>query len=218
VPSLRKYPPPPPPHVIIYPCHAGLIEAVSPIKLNEKLIGYAMIGQFRTKNTIPPAILSDWKNNGFDPAILKTAFIEQPFFDKTALENMINLFSMLCDYIISKGYIKTSRRPLDIIPEVLYWIEKNISSPISFQEVVNHLGYSRSTILNALNKKLHMNFKRLCILKKIERFETIVSTDPRISIEEAALKVGYCDASYFSRLYKKVRFTTPSLFVKSVRK
>jgi AraC-like DNA-binding protein len=199
---------------LVYPCYAGLVDVAFPIKLNEEVVGYAMIGQFRTRNTIPPAILQDWKKNGFDPAILKNAFTEQPFFDKTSLEDMINLFSMLCDYIVSKGYIRT--RQLDITAEVLRWIENHISDPISFRDVAIHLGYSQSTILNALNKKLHMSFKHLCILKKIERFETIVTADPLISIEEAALKVGYRDVSYFSRLYKKVRSVAPSFFIKSI--
>jgi AraC-like DNA-binding protein len=198
---------------LVYPCHAGLVDAAFPIKLNEEVVGYAMIGQFRTQYNIPPAILRNWGKNGFDPAILKKSFTEQPFFEKTSLENMIYLFSMLCDYIISKGYVKT--RQLDITAEVLHWIERHISTPILFQEVSDHLGYSQSTILNALNKKLHMSFKHLCILKKIERFETIVTANPLISIEEAALKVGYRDVSYFSRLYKKVRSVTPSVFIKS---
>jgi AraC-like DNA-binding protein len=201
---------------LVYPCHAGLVDAAFPIRLNGVVVGYAMIGQFRTRNTIPPAILHDWKKNGHDPAILESTFTEQPVFEGSALENMINLFFMLCDYIVSKGYIRSRQRPLDITPDVLHWIENHISAPILFREVANHLGYSQSTILNALNKKLHMNFKQLCILKKIEHFETIVTAEPLISIEEAALKVGYRDVSYFSRLYKKVRFTTPSLFVKSV--
>jgi YesN/AraC family two-component response regulator len=197
----------------VYPCHAGLVDVAFPIKLNDEVAGYAMIGQFRTKNTIPPAILRAWKKTGFDPAVLQNAFTGQPLFDETSLENMINLFSMLCDYIVSKSYIRT--RQLDIAAEVSRWVESHISSPVLFQELANHLGYSQSTILNALNKKLQMSFKHFCILKKIERFEAIVTADPLISIEEAALKVGYRDVSYFSRLYKKVRSTTPSLFIKS---
>jgi ligand-binding sensor protein len=201
------------PAPLIYPCHAGLVDVAFPIKLNDEVAGYAMIGQFRTQNTIPPAILGGWEKNGFDPALLQNAFAGQPLFDDAALENMINLFSMLCDYIVSKGYIRT--RQLDIAAEASRWVESHISSPILFGELARHLGYSQSTILNALNKKLHISFKHFCILKKIERFEAIVTEDPLISIEEAALKVGYHDVSYFSRLYKKVRSTTPSLFIKS---
>ncbi|MDR1175238.1 MAG: PocR ligand-binding domain-containing protein [Treponema sp.] len=199
-----------------YVCHAGLVDSVFPIKPDETaVIGYAMIGQFRTQNAIPAAILRAWEKNGFDPAVLKTAFAEQVFFGQEALENMLNLFSMLCDFIVSKGYIRLRR--FDIIEEILRWVESHISKPILFSEVADYLGYSQSTILNVLKKRLNMNFKQLCILKKIERFETVAADNPTLSIEEAALKVGYSDVSYFSRLYKKVRSTTPSAFVKSIR-
>jgi AraC-like DNA-binding protein len=61
------------------------------------------------------------------------------------------------------------------------------------------------------------NFKQLCILKRIQRFESLIASDPTISIREAAFRVGYSDPFYFSRLYKKVRLAAPSTYTKSVR-
>ncbi|MDR1128692.1 MAG: PocR ligand-binding domain-containing protein, partial [Treponema sp.] len=202
------------PTPLVYRCHAGLVDSAFPIKLNEEVAGYAMLGQFRIQNTIPAAILQDWEKNEFDQAALKTAFAERPFFEKTSMENMLNLFSMLCDYIAAKGYVRI--RQLDISSEVLRWVESHISDPISFKDAAAHIGYSQSTILKILKKKLGMNFKQLCILKKIEQFELIVTKDPLISIADASFKVGYRDVSYFSRLYKNVRSIAPSVFIKSI--
>jgi AraC-like DNA-binding protein/ligand-binding sensor protein len=199
-----------------YVCYAGLVDSVFPIKLETAVIGYAMIGQFRTQDVIPAAIFRAWEENGFDPALLEAAFAEQVFLGEEALENMLNLFSMLCDFIVSKGYIRP--RHFDIAEEVSRWVEHHISNPILFSDVVDYLGYSQSTILNVLKKRLNMNFKQFCILKKIEYFETVIAENPSLSIEEAAEKVGYSDVSYFSRLYKNVRSITPSAFVKSIRK
>jgi AraC-like DNA-binding protein/ligand-binding sensor protein len=205
------------PAPLSYICHAGLMDSAFPIKLdNAMVVGYAMVGQFRTQDTIPPRYSEIWEKSGFDPAVLKNAFNELSFFDKAALENMLNLFSMLCDFIVSKGYIRTRR--FDITMEVLRWIEAHISKPLLFSELADYLGYSQSMILNTLKNRMNMNFKQLCILKKIERFEAIITENPTLSIEEAALKVGYSDASYFSRLYKKNRSITPLTFVKSIHK
>jgi AraC-like DNA-binding protein len=205
-----------------YVCHAGMVDAAVPIKLEnvEKdgrgLAGYAMIGQIRTRDTfIPNEVHQKWRQNGFDTEVLRNAFNERPFFEKEALENMLNLFSMLCDFIVSKGYIRF-RRP-DIASEALRWVEKHVSGPLVFSELAKHLGYSQNTVLNALKKRLNVTFRQLCILKKIERFERIVSENPSITIEEAALMAGYNDASYFSRVYKKARSATPSAFIKSAR-
>jgi AraC-like DNA-binding protein/ligand-binding sensor protein len=199
-----------------YVCYAGMVDATVPIKLDGNVVGYAMIGECKTHGAfIPETIWQEWRQNGFDPAVLQKAFDEQPLLEKDALENMLNLFSMLCDFIVSKGYIRF--RGFDIVAEVARWVEKHISSPLSFSELAKHLGYSQSSILNALKKRLNMTFKQLCILKKIERFERVISENPGVSIEEAAANVGYNDASYFSRVYKKARAITPSAFVKSVR-
>jgi AraC-like DNA-binding protein/ligand-binding sensor protein len=208
-----------------YVCHAGMVDAVFPIRLEEwedktgmmgVLVGYAMIGQFRTRRAIPYEISQEWQKSGFDAAVLQSAFDEQAFFEHAALENMLNLFSMLCDFIVSKRYIR--RRYVDIVTEAVRWVEKHIASPLVFSDLEKHLGYNQRTILYALKKRLNMNFKQLCTLKKVERFERIVSESPSITIEEAAFRLGYGDASYFSRVYKKARATTPSAFIKTVQR
>jgi AraC-like DNA-binding protein len=42
-------------------------------------------------------------------------------------------------------------------------------------------------------------------MKKIQKFENIISVQPDILIKDAAAQVGYEDPLYFSRLYRKVR-------------
>ncbi|MDR0759406.1 MAG: PocR ligand-binding domain-containing protein, partial [Treponema sp.] len=203
------------PSPLVYQCHAGLGEAVIPIRLNGKVAGYIMAGQFRTRNSVPANIAQDWQNRGFPFGALRAAFLDQPFFEKEALNNMINLFSMLCEFIVSKDHIRL--RHLDITRLVILWIEEHIGQPVTLGEAANHFGYSQSSISHVVKNHLGMNFKELCILKKIERFEAIMTSNPSLTIQNAASQVGYDDPLYFSRIYKKVRKKAPSAFVKEVR-
>jgi AraC-like DNA-binding protein len=200
---------------LAYQCYAGFTEAVVPIKLHDRLAGYAMLGQFRNRKNIPADIAREWREKGLDPDVLRKAFTEQPYYEKAAVENMLNLFSMLCAFIVSKEYIQV-RRPT-IVENVVRWIEKNISEPIALDEAAGALGYSRSSISHTVKQYLHLSFKQLCIIKKVERFESLLHSNPAMSIQEAAAAVGYDDQLYFSRLYKKVRLVNPSTFVKSTR-
>ena len=59
--------------LLVYNCYAGLREAVIPIKIEETLIGYAMLGQFRTSDTLPAETVRDWLERGYKPEILKKA-------------------------------------------------------------------------------------------------------------------------------------------------
>jgi AraC-like DNA-binding protein len=203
------------PGPLSYTCHGGLVDAVVPIRMRGDLIGYGMIGQFRTKNTIPAAILREWQETGMEQDILKKAFLEQPYIEKDMMENMLNLFSMLCAFIVSSNYIRFRR--LDMAEQVAHWVEDHIAEPVLLSQAAEHLGYSRSAISHTIKQRLNISFKQLCILKKIEHFETIITETPGLSIEKAAFQAGYSDASYFSRLYKKVRGSFPSAFVKTAR-
>jgi AraC-like DNA-binding protein/ligand-binding sensor protein len=201
---------------LVYVCHSGLVDAAIPIRLEGVLIGYAMVGQFRTQDAVPREILDLWEERSLDPAILRGAFAGQPYFEKTAVDNMINLFSMLCSYIVSRDYIRF-RHP-DIVGQTLRWIEDHISEPILIEKLAEHLGCSCSTVSHSIKRQMNLSFKRLCIVKKIEAFEKMAADDPGLSVEATAGRIGYEDPFYFSRLYKKIRRMSPSAYIKAVRK
>ena len=200
---------------LVYQCHAGLMETVIPLKLNNRLVGYSMIGQFRNREDVPQEICKNWLQKHTDLKELQQAFLNQPYYEKTAIDNIINLFEMLCSYIVSREYIKI-RQP-SVADKVILYIEQNISVPILLDEVADKLRLSRSSISHIIKRDLQISFKQLCIQKKIEQFENLVKNNSGIPLQEAAFLVGYNDPLYFSRVYKKVRSITPSAFQKSIR-
>jgi len=201
---------------LMYTCHSGLVDAAIPIRMYGVIIGYAMVGQFRTSNIIPNEILDKCQKIGLETKLLQKAFIERPFFERLAAENMLNLFAMLCEFIVSRDYVRF--RHMDIVSFTARWIEEHIEKPITIVQAAKYLGYSESTISHRLKQHLGTSFKQLCIIKKIEHFEKLITEDPSMPIKTVIQKVGYDDPSYFSRLYKKSRSTTPAAFVKSIRK
>jgi ligand-binding sensor protein len=201
---------------IVYNCYAGLSEIVLPIKIEEKLVGYGLLGQFRTSHRLPEEILRSWEKAGFSNEELMEAYEAQPFFDKPALDNMLRLFSMTISFIVTREYVRI-RQP-GITEQIVRWVDEHISKPLNLDDAAAAVNYSRSTISHTLKRQLGMSFKKICILKKIQRFESIIASDPLLSIHEAATMVGYDDPLYFSRIYKSVRFTAPSKYVNSVRK
>jgi AraC-like DNA-binding protein len=203
--------------LLVYRCYAGLSEAVLPIRIGETLIGYGMLGQFRPRETRSEEISRDWIKAGFDIEVLRSAFLEQPFFDQTALDNMLRLFSMLVAFVVSREYVRV-RRP-GLTEKVIRWLDAHISDSenLDLDHIAAVMNRSRSTISHTIKQHLGLSFKQLCILKRIQRFESIIASDPAASIREAAGRVGYEDPFYFSRIYKKVRLASPSTYIKSVR-
>jgi AraC-like DNA-binding protein/ligand-binding sensor protein len=203
--------------LLVYHCYAGLSEAVIPIHVEDTCIGYGMLGQFRTGEKIPAEISREWLKAGFDIKTLESAFLEQPFFDQPALDNMLRLFSMLAAFIVTREYVKV-RRP-GLTEKVIQWLEAHISDSeyLDLDKIAEAMKKSRSTISHTIKRQLGLSFKQLCILKRIQRFESIIAADPLSSVREAAAQVGYEDPFYFSRIYKKVRLAPPSAYIRSLR-
>lgn len=202
--------------MIVYHCYAGLTEVVLPIKIEDKLIGYGLLGQFKTSGALTEEITRSWTDAGFDPEELREAYRAQPFIDKPALDNMLRLFSMLIAFVVTREYVRL-RRP-GVTEQVIRWLDEHIAEPVTLDDAAAAVNYSHSAISHTIKSQLGMSFKKICILKKIQRFESIIAADPVLSIQEAAALVGYEDPLYFSRIYKKFRLAAPSSYVNSVRR
>ena len=199
--------------IVRYQCHAGIEEAVAPIFIKGQLAGYAMIGQFRTCRTLPAKVMRDAAKKGV-AARLSTAFAKLPFFERSKAESMLGFFSMISDYIAAKEIVGIKGEK--VITRIMSYAAENIERNITLPEAAALAGLSISSISHIFKRVLGKPFKQAMIELKLERAEQYLRTAPGISIEEAALKVGYADALYFSRLYHKYRGLPPSEFRKQL--
>ncbi|MDR3174637.1 MAG: PocR ligand-binding domain-containing protein [Treponema sp.] len=204
----------------VYRCYAGLNEVVIPIIVNGRHIGYAMIGQFRTYNDdrsapeIPGELIDMCGKLGLDGALRKT-WDELPLYDRKTTESMVNLFYVLINFIVMREYLDVHQP--DLTEKILRWLDNHITDAIELDALASAMRCSRSTISHTIKRRLGISFRQLCAQKKVYRFEKIIAVEPSLTIAEAARRVGYDDPLYFSRLYKRIRFITPSTYVKSVR-
>jgi AraC-like DNA-binding protein len=204
---------------LIYRCHAGLHESVMPIKVDKKLIGYAMIGQFRIgdegNQDIPAELFTQCAKTGIDAEVLWEAWRELPQYDRAATQNMVNLFSVLINFIVMREYINVHQPGL--AEQVSHWLDEHIAEPVELDDLANAVYRCRSTVSHIIKRQFGMSFKQFQTLKRVQRFESLIAAAPTMTIAEAALKVGYDDPLYFSRIYKKLRLIPPMEYVKSVR-
>lgn len=197
--------------IVNYICHAGIEEAIAPIYVETQLAGYAMLGQFRSTRRLPAEVLKIAEKKECKALLLKY-FHELPYYDKKQIKNILGLFTILVDYIITKEIISLKGERL--INKTLAYIEQNIHRTISLDEVAKNAGRSRSSISHSFKNILGKPFSKVVIEAKLSKAEDYFKNLPDLSIEEVAFKLGYKDPLYFSRLYKKHRGIPPSSFKK----
>jgi AraC-like DNA-binding protein len=198
-----------------YRCFAGPTESVMPIKSDGTLIGYGMVGQFRTVKEVPIEIQEKYRDGGGDIKKMRKYFSDMPFMEKKAAENMLHLFSMMINYITTRQYV--GLRQLTALEQITRLINEHQTEDLTINDVAVAVNKSASSVSHMIKAQFGTSFKQLLIQKRVQHFEHILNTEPSVNVAEAASRVGYDDAFYFSRLYKKVRHITPREFIRQVR-
>ena len=150
---------------LVYTCHGGLTEAVIPIEIAGSLVCYALIGQFRTSETLEPSIVRSWLQSGFELAILEEAFLKRPLYDTPMLEKMFELFKVSIGLLIETESLRV-RQP-DLIEKVLMYLDTNIGESITLADVSKAVHRSPSSITHTLQAKMGCSFQQLLINKRL---------------------------------------------------
>ena len=194
--------------IVNYRCHAGIEEAIAPIYVEKQLAGFAMVGQFRSTDTMCPAVLAacpvDLRSK------LDEAFHALPYFEPERVKDVLGLFSVMTDYIIAKEIVQL--RGDRIVLRVLAWIEENLQQRITLDAAARFVHRSRSTISHLFRSELKMSFQQSVIEARLDRAEKYFREFPDATISEIASQVGIEDQYYFSRLYRKNRGQTPTQY------
>jgi YesN/AraC family two-component response regulator len=196
--------------LVSYTCHAGLQEAIHPIFFENTILGYIVIGQFRSNDELSSHILNACLEKDISENTVTKAFMKIPKYNERETQNILNLFRILVKYIVSQQMI--SRKGNMTLNTIIHYIEEHISTRISLSDVARLVTKSNSYISHLFKKNFDKSFSRIVIEMKLNKAEDYFRIMPELSISEVAYKLGYDDPLYFSRLYKKYRNMSPKEF------
>lgn len=99
------------------------------------------------------------------------------------------------------GYSKTIKKSID-------YIHKNYKQHISLQDISNYVFLSHEYFSRLFKEEVGENFSSYLTNYRMKKAESLIkNTDMKIS--QIAMEVGYTNASYFSRSYKKFKGISP---------
>ena len=200
---------------ISYRCHAGLHEAIAPVYVREQLVGYLMIGQFRTGEEFPEEL----GGAVADPVLLeklKRAFDDLPVFRREKLSGVLGVFRTLIDYIAVRELAVLRGDVLRI--EIDRYLDRHLAENVMLPDMARRLGRSVSTISQFLRRNYHTGFKELLNEKRIKRAESYWLAHPDATVADAALAAGFSDQFYFSRVFRKRRGIPPGEFRNRIKR
>lgn len=199
--------------LVSYTCHGGLLESIKPIYINDKLIGYLMIGQFRNVKAMPAIILSNWEKK-YKSNKLSTAFGQLPYFSADKLVDIFSLFSILVNYIEQQHLIRIQGD--NILQNILFYIHDHPEKNISLKQAADIAGRSPSHVSHLFKKIYKKTFKQMQLEIKLEKADEYFKRDTSISIKEVAYNLGYSNPLYFSRIFKNYHGISPNKYKKKI--
>jgi len=95
------------------------------------------------------------------------------------------------------------------------WLEAQLARPISIANMARELGYHRTHLTKMFRREMGVSPIRYLQQIRMDRAKLLLRE--ALTVEEVAFSVGYPDALYFSKAFKKWTGSTPTDFRKSLQ-
>lgn len=198
--------------LVLYKCHAGLVEAVMPLHENEKIIGYLMFGQI-TDNPDKTDLFNKiaiWNETyGIDNAELKSSIDNITYKTDVEIKAAAKIMEACTSFIVYKELIIPDNNK--ILESVKSYIENHLSESIEIEQLCNKFDVGRTKLYEIFRKEQKMGISKYILRRRLHKAKKLLKTT-ELSIAEIANNVGFSDYNYFSRIYKKQYGKSPKYY------
>lgn len=199
----------------IYTCHAGLTEAITPILVEDRLMGYALLSHMSDSaslaNTVETAArcnavygLSKGETRELISDLSQTTIPT----DSETIAAATNLLDALVSYVSMKHLIR--REPDHISYRLERYIADHLSEDLSCERLCRVFHVSRSCLFKISKTHFGMGISQYIRQKQVQTAKMLLQSG--VSVTDAALQCGFSDVSYFSKVFKAETGVLPSKF------
>lgn len=137
-------------------------------------------------------------------------FLVKPVFKNDFFEVLDKVKLTIKDIPIIKNKYYNEDLPLHIRKAMKY-VEHNYSQEINLSDVANIAGVSVAYLSSNFSKQIKITFVDFVKYYRVKIASDLLKNKD-LSLEEIADKVGFCDASYLNRCFKKVLGVSPGKY------
>lgn len=209
-----------------YTCHAGLTESAAPIRYENTVIGYMMLGQVLVCGDAReywPEFARLCGNYNVDLTALERLYRKKRAIDISSVYHAAQIMEACAGYLWLQRYISLKE---DALPKQIdEYISSHLETDLSVGALCEHFSISRSGLYQIAKNYFGKGIEQLTRELRIAKAKSIL-TDTDYPVSEVAAMVGYYDYNYFIKVFKKETGVTPkrygmqhghTLAVKSVR-
>lgn len=216
----------------LYRCHAGLTDVSLPLIVQNSLLGFLLLGQSDVgsihNNETP--MIQEVESNWSDFKELREKRESVINFPPERILSAARLLEKICKEhseklepkerisIPQKSKTQKLLQPneKEEIQKAMFYIQKNVTKPITLQNVAEHVFLSENYFSRLFKKEVGVSFVTYLNQQRIDRAKALLKTS-ELSVDTIAHNVGFTHTSYFCKIFKHFAQTTPEKYRKRYR-
>ncbi len=197
-----------------YTCHAGLLECMSPIVYDQKIIGYMVLGQIKLKgNADFDGISHRLPQDKLDK--LRERYDNLPTIELEKLHSAMRILDACTSYEYLKNLIDYSENRIDVA--IGKYINNNMADDLSVPKLCSVFHLSHSEIYSIFKRYFRATPAEYIKSRRLGKAcEYLEST--ALPVNEIGRRCGVPDYNYFSKIFKRTYGISPREYRKSKRK
>ncbi|MBQ3221247.1 MAG: PocR ligand-binding domain-containing protein [Clostridia bacterium] len=202
---------------VLYTCHAGLMETITPIFYDDTLIAYMQTGQFRDGEGVystAERLLRTERQYGFESGALLELYKELPLVTKTKLKALQHLMDVIIQSFWMDGLIRANRSMLSV--KIEQYITENIEKKIHIEEICDKFFISKSTLYRLFRTEFETTVNDFILFKRLQHAKELLKNRRDLDISQVSDLCGFNDYNYFIRIFKKAFGVTPLQYKKKI--
>lgn len=201
---------------LIYKCHAGLTEAITPIRVENIVVGYLFFGhisQYKDFDEGWAFIREYCRDYLIDTDALKEAFKNTNFFSDEYILAASQIMETVASYLCVSHLAQLKRDSLPM--RIDSYISEHLSEDLSSSVICGHFGVSRTKLFHIAEQNYGCGIAEYIRYQRIQQAKILLQ-NTALPIGQVASGVGIIDYNYFTKMFKKSVGLTPKDYRKII--
>ena len=190
----------------------GLAEAIMPICERDTVIGYMMMGQILCegeREQAEHAARSAARANGLDADRMIDALASLRGVSDDFIRAALSMMSMCVCYLYSNRIIQS--RSVDLPLQLRKYVENHFANRLSVSSLCRQFYLSKTKLYEISQAEFGMGISDYIRQRRIEEALRLLSTTEK-KISQVAAEVGFQNANYFTRAFRREVGLTPGQY------
>lgn len=183
----------------VYTCHAGLLEGISPILYDDRIIGYIAVGQIKAnKESSFEELLCELPTE--DRAPLSELYRRLPVNDPEKISAAMRILDACTGYEYLKGLVRSAEEQIDL--RLAAFINDHLKEALSVPVLCSEFHLTHSEIYSIFREYFNATPAEYIKGRRLgHACRLLKETD--LPVSEIARRCGIPDYNYFSKIFKR---------------